>query len=360
MPQLNPLPTPSRFTIPQGAILPGQSLSIPLHVLPIPGGGGYKVGITVQAKNQLGQSTAPTLFEFDTGGQGFWLSPQGGTLPTPALNDCPLNIQYTSGIQYWAQPQQLTLTFTEAQPPLSANATVGVIGKMLDAKTSNTFPIFGNFYGDFGATLQAFVQPQQTPTPANSLLTVLAQLPAPYNTGFIVDVGAYPGTGGRTPSAPQLIVGLTRALRDWFPNTIPMAPGTPYTSPGGQTFPTFKENLISANLHLNSATTNGISVVFDTGAPAAVVHEGSPTTSPVIPAQGDQLQLTPNTSSPTYAILEFTVGQTPGVNQASHSTQDVLGITEGYINTGITPFFQSPIMFDLANGVIGFPFTGIA
>ena len=360
MPQIIPLPTPTRFTIPQGAILSGQSLGIPLHVLPIPGGGGYKVGITVQATNQQGQSTAPTLFEFDTGGQGAWLSPQGGNFPMPSPDDCPLTIQYTSGIEYWAQQQQLTLTFTDAQPPLSANAAVGVIGKMVDTKTNNTFPIFGNFFGDFGATLQAFVQAGQNETPANSLLTVLAQLPPPYNTGFIVDVGPYPGTAGNTASSPQLIVGLTRALRDLFPNTIPMSPDTPYISPDQKTVPTFKENVISGDLHLNDAMTDGISVVFDTGAPSAVVHEGSPATSPVIPAPGDALQLTPSTPSPTYAILEFTVGSTPGLDQASHSTQDVLGITEGYINTGITPFFQSPIMFDLEHGVIGFPFAGIA
>ena len=60
-------------------------------------------------------------------------------------------------------------------------------------------------------------------------------------------------------------------------------------------------------------------------------------------------------NSSAYSILNFIVGDQAGLNKAQMSQGDVLNITDGYINTGLNAFFQYPIMFDLANGVVGFP-----
>jgi hypothetical protein len=264
-------------------------------------------------------------------------------------------------MNYLAMPAPATITFAETGSPnvapLSVNAVVGLIGVVHGPQN---FPIFHNFWGDFGCALQGFTNADPSSvTP--SLLTALAQLPSPYNTGFIVDVGAFPGDPApvNIPNG-QLIVGLTDQLRSLFPNTVKMTPGIPY-----QNLATYLENVIEGNLTLGpknaapDATVpteyKNIGVVFDTGAPTTEVHLGKEVK--VGPQSGETLQLVPSDSTGNYAVLAFQVGGEWGYNGAGTSKKDVLNLRKGYINTGLNPFFAYPVMFDLQNGVIGFPAT---
>ncbi len=357
------LPLPQRTPIPASAINSATSICVPLYLVPFKDKGGapeYKLGINVVASNGI-EKTAAQLYEFDTGGQGAWLYPNSGIKP-PAVADCKLTITYTSGIIYHAVPTQLTLTFPDAEvvssdlPPLSVDVTVGLIGQV---DGPHTMPIYGHFWGDFGAALQGF-----TPSPsqiAPSLLTVLAQLPEPYNSGFIVDIDPYPSEppAGKTPWG-RVILGVTDELRTYFPNTVAMNPAAPYVSPQTQQpINTYTEPVINGDLQVtnNSPLTTGgsandIGIVFDTGAPGTMLHQGTAVNFSA--AVGDTLQLQPS-ATPIYSLLDFTVGNQPGLNAVGSASSDVLGIPAGYINTGIGAFFQYPILFDLTNKVVGFP-----
>ncbi|MBX3738312.1 MAG: hypothetical protein KF715_16575 [Candidatus Didemnitutus sp.] len=348
-----PLPPP--FQIPANLISAPASIVIPLHAIPLGGPAtapqNYKLGLLVQATDDQGHASAAQLFEFDTGGQGFWMHPTG-SLPKPAIADCTLQISYTSGISYLAQPVTLRLTFPEATATLGTTVTVGVIGKIENAQ----FPIFGAFYGDFGAALQAFTGDAATP---GSLLTALAQLPSPYNNGFIVDVGGYP-PGSRSAGSgaqPRVIVGLTDALRACFPQAVPMNAAAPYAGQSGPVN-TFAETLIQAILTVNGASTPPIGVVFDTGAPQARVHTGNVVGDQFKPNTGDTVTLVPVPPAgaapvPPFAVLDFVVGNPP--NGAGSASQGALNIPAGYINTGLNPFYSFPLMFDLQNGLVRFP-----
>jgi len=363
-----PPPTPQRIAIPSDLIVPATSVSIPLHLFPVPGKPGeYKVGIVVAAKDSAGNTQDARMYEFDTGGQGFWMEASPG-LPVPSPADCTLSILYASGIEYSAAPQLLTLAFPESSATadashLSTQAVVGVVREIVpyakapdEVPEQKKFPIFGQFYGDFGAALQGF---SQTPGAPPSLLTVLAQLPAPYNNGFIVDVGPYPGGDSSTSAPGQLIVGLTPQLRALFTSQVAMIPATPYLpSTGGSPIDTFQEAAITATLAVGTAgNAGGIGVVFDTGAPTTEIHEGKVVTpGPFAPVKGETLSLVPTTPA-SFSILDYVIGTTPGVDLAQSTGVNVLLIEDGYINTGLNPFFQSQVMFDLANGAIGFPNT---
>lgn len=342
-------PLPAPLAIPSDLIVAGSSAIIPLHAVPI-GGGGYKLGLVVQAQDAQGNRSDQLLFELDTGGQGFWMAPSG-QIATPALADCTLHISYTSGIEYQAQPLSLTLSFPEANAPLAATAVVGLIGKI--SGKYDQFPIFHKLYGDFGASLQAYTQNDQQP----QLLTVLAQLPAPYNTGFIVDVGAYPPTSDQgVQSPPRVIVGLTDALRQKFPNTVPMTAQPPYVSGAGAApIGTFSETLIQAQLSVGGQTVpEPVAVVFDTGAAHTMIHRGEVVTNTYKPVTGDQIALVP-AANPSFALLDFANNTPPNV--AGWATHGALNIPAGYINTGLNPFYSYPVMFDLANGLVRFPAT---
>jgi len=348
-----PLPPP--FQIPASLISAPSSVVIPLHAVPLgglsAGPQNYKLGLMVQATDSQGRAADAQLFEFDTGGQGFWMNPSGA-IPAPALADCTVQISYTSGISYLAQPVTMRLTFPEASAALGTTVTVGLIGRIENAQ----FPIFGRFYGDFGAALQAFTGDAAN---SSSLLTALAQLPSPYNNGFIVDVGSYPPNAhvAGSESPPRVIVGLTDDLRACFPQAVPMFPAPAYAGQNGPVN-TFAETLIQALLTVNGATTPPIGVVFDTGAPQARVHTGSVVTEQFKPNPGDTVTLVPvpPTSAapvPPFALLDFVVGNPP--NGAGSAGQGALNIPDGYINTGLNPFYAYPVMFDLQNGLVRFP-----
>lgn len=340
------LPMPGPVAASDLPIAAGSSVSIPLHILSrgAQPAAGYKIGIELMLANAGSETrTPPRMFEFDTGGQGFWAHPTDGT-PEPAATAAPLSITYTSGNVFTAAPTPVTITFARAEPTgLSATATVGVI---TGADTS--FPFQTYFYGDFGASLQVY-----SDGTGPGLLTVLSQLPAPYNSGFIVALGAYPPADGATG---QLIVGLTGALRDKFPNRLKMTSAAPYVAGvSAAPIPTFDEVLLAGTLQVGAQTAGSIGILFDTGAPSTELHSGSCLPGSVTVGSGAFLQLAP-TGADGYALLAFPVGDEASYTRAAMGQKTpATHYPAGYVNTGLDAFFHYPVMFDLEQGLIGFP-----
>lgn len=339
----------SRLVIPDTLVVAGSSVSIPLKQDSI-STGGYKIGIQVALADPNNQENEPVtcFYELDTGGEGFFAGkPEAWTNVTGPQ----ISTSYTSGNSFVGVVYPVEISFPGVTAPLfNGPIDIAMVTDFTktDPKTGKTtqqsFPYFNYLYGDFGLSLQP-TNPQNGP----SILNVLAQMQGNYGTGFIVDVGPYPGQGSGTP---QLIVGLTSALRALFPIQIPMLPGGVFTPP----LPVYSEVLSMGNLTLTRAGTpypaTNLGVVFDTGAPGATIHVGSQTpVDPFTPQKDDQVLLA-NAFNTAVNILNYTVGTVIGQNDLNYIDTPSKD-SRGYVNTGLAPFFANPVMFDLENGVIG-------
>jgi hypothetical protein len=342
-------PAPARLTISPNDLDAATSITIPLQVRPI-ASGGYKIGIEV-ALSPPG-SSAPGdafLYELDTGGKGFFAS---GVTPPPSTYGAVADT-YASGNQFTGEAAVMNVSFPGASVTQAFPVLIGLITSFATSRGAATFPDDDNgFYGDFGASLEASqVEATQQPPNSVSLLTVLAQLGSTFGNGFIVDVGPFPNGGS---GSGQLIAGLTPALRSLFPNTIAMAGAgsyTPVSNPGAASVPTYQARAITGTLSVGSLSPiSGIGILFDTGAPHTTFHPGTTLTSAYAPARGDTVTLTAG----GVTILSFEEGTTLGVNRVKMAAESATN-GAGYVNTGLAPFFANPILFDLAEGKIGFP-----
>lgn len=416
-----PLPAPvTGLTDAEVAALGGTI--VPLYIYPIPPKQpdpapfepslekkpdlGHKIGIVVDVTiPSTGATATNVLYEFDTGGKGFWAS-QGqftasGSHPVVpsagnAANLGAVITQYSSGITYLGTGVVATVSLPQAVVPNngpvpSVTTGMAVVETILDLsdgqEVSTSFPIFGNFFGDFGVSLQqtATVTPplkhnlpqpfnQQVPSQQPALLSIMAQLGV---DSFIVDLvtptapAAALGAGTPPAKAGRLILGQSSAFAPYFPQYQQMtATGTTYTPPQASTaIATYEEALLFGALGVGSNQAVGVPVVFDTGAPGVMLHSGDqpPQLSKdgFTPAVGDQLLLNTqlesgegtDSESNTQSLLSFTVGEVVGENAASMA--GIVGQTQsGYINTGLTSFLAYQIMYDLQNGLIRFPAQG--
>jgi hypothetical protein len=87
---------------------------VPLYIFP-DSEGGYKIGINVSLNN--GQTYQ--MYEFDTGGQGFWSAYNTSWFKNPVTSgDTVANNSYSSGITYAAQvvTEPITLQGTVSGP----------------------------------------------------------------------------------------------------------------------------------------------------------------------------------------------------------------------------------------------------
>jgi hypothetical protein len=360
--------TGSRLSIPSSAL--ESSVVIPLQVFPaynsleFPDGPPhktqtknpiYKVGINVSV-TPSGQSTALTnLYEFDTGGKGFFAGNEPIVHPPDPVGAGVANA-YTSGISYSGSATYATIAFPGSTPPLTLPEPM-LIGMITSVAYPNArkprLPIFTSddgkvhLFGDFGMSLAAGT----AGTPPNNhvpLLSVLAQVGSQYG-GFIVDLGAYPPPA--TPSA-RVILGLTPQLRGYFPSQFPMNAGPAYQpqDPPASQAPvtTFSAQLLTGTLQVGQQSFPNIPIVFDTGAPQTAIHNLLPPKTAV----SGQVTLTVTDGTNSYDVLDFAAGDEPGLNAVS--VQGTPGAPNPTINTGIAPFFANPILFDLEHGVIGF------
>ena len=325
-----------------------SSLVIPLQILEV--GGGYKVWISVVLSDQSesGDSTDPLLFIFDTGAAGFFAHvPPGsqGTFETPTTDYGSTFNRYASTLELSGTANPVNVTF----PNASAAQVFPVIISVPTQAEIKSFPLLGKFYGDFGAGPNATTFNQQN---RFSLLTVLAQLGSQYGNGFIVDTGSEPANG-KTGSG-QLIAGLTDTLRGLFPVTIPMVSEGPYPpssqSEPAQSVATFSKDLTGTlTLHSHPALTlTDATFVLDTGTAPVLLYPGSAVTTNYAPSDGKPLTLSITSGGQTATLFSVTQVDVMG----TESNQPA-----GFINAGLTPFFNNPILFDLENGVVGFPAT---
>lgn len=358
--------TPPAQATPQGPV------NIPLYVLNLVGN-TYKIGIELS----LDGGTTYKMYEFDTGGTGLYAAynPAWWSGYT-SVSDTPTVFYYTSGNTYTAQTVSTTVTFqtSDGNQAVATTSDVGLITSAEDLGTfttqqwndavvgaTGTAPLQDYFYGDFGVGLGAA---------SNGVDNLLAQLGGGLANGFIVSVGTNPGPDSgqlgdlQVGLTPGDIAGYTTLIAMQGINTIDTFANSGETSyqellaEGEMVISGYVDGelMVQSGGTLYSASTN---YVFDTGAPSTEVHNGTTLTS----SAGTALAM------PDTVLVLSAGGVSAGGTMASgwtlsetdHPTgvspENAIGDTAGYVNTGLDAFWGLSVMFDLADGIIGFKIT---
>jgi hypothetical protein len=366
---------------------PNPTADIPLYIFPDTSG-GYKIGINVS----LNGGQTYQMYEFDTGGQGFWSAYNPAWFTNAvAPDDVVTSNTYSSGITYDAQvvTEPITIQATIPGPagptPTLLTVNTGTVAAIESADkptnpdpfTNQQFqndisstppvpPIYNTFFGDFGMALGSS---------SDGLLGILPQLVG-YSNGFIVNLGTYPTSN--TPINQQgyvqigtLQVGLTTQDIASFPTLISMQGSNAATLFPGTGEPTYTERLGAGNVAITNGTVSysaATSFVFDTGAPSTEVHPNTTEATdlaPIIDNNGNLVAGTtfavsspgatqpvpPGTLAANWQTNFPTGGNQPGLNQIGIASADS---GTGYVNTGLQPFFQGEVMYDVHDGIIGF------
>jgi hypothetical protein len=343
---------------------PGASpVSVPLYPQYI-AGTGYKVGIYV---GFAADSFRP--YEFDTGGIGFWSGYSPQWWPKSSQAQPAVQNHYASGTTYNGVAVPATVYFadpSQTRAALQGQATVAQILTATGHKAADWqetidaggAPLFKAFYGDFGASMLA----------KQGLKSVLLQLSDGPGNGFAVTLGDFPpqnqaGTG-------SLQIGLTEQDVAGAANRIPLT---------AQAEGPFAQGVLSIDgTTINQGGGPGggaaepppVNVLFDSGAPVTHIWTG-----PHLPADallpyaaggkvdakgkgtlapGHRLTL----ASGGVTILDFVTGTVAGQNEVVFSPAAASpgnpGNAEGYVNTGIQPFFGRTITFYPGTGTDGF------
>lgn len=348
-----------------------ETVTIPLAVFNVAQEGDtsptWKLGIHVG----LGGG-APQLYEFDTGGVGFfaaqnnnangWWAASSYNVVNPGQT---FTATYSSGIEYTAQLVTTEVAIygsaaPSATPVAVVNANVGQIVTATSGSSGNTRmmnwagyeanqdtpPVWEHFYGDFGANLSPYAG-------SNFFInTILPQLPGNLSSGFIVSVGDYAAPN------PTLQLGLTDADRASFPIQIPLLgadPALPYPGSGYPSYGFF-QTWGYFSLGLNGLTqTAPTEVILDTGAPSMTIRTGSSLVVDANFLNGSAIQ-----SGTAFSLtsgpwtLDFTADTQTGLNAIAAAPSVNAQNYAGYINTGLNAFFTYDVMFDVERGMIGF------
>jgi autotransporter passenger strand-loop-strand repeat protein len=344
-----------------------QTPDIPLYLLP-DGTSGYKIGIQVS----LDGGATYRMYEFDTGGTGFYASYNPNAWSSYTVNGQPTRIVYASGYTYNAQvvSTNVTLQTLDGGTLSVPNANVGLIdwGEQVGGITPqqwnqdltgipSTPPLETNFYGDFGMSLAS----------GSGLSDVLSQISGGLSNGFIINLGTYPN--GSNGQIGYVQIGLTAADIASFETNgqvVSMQGQSTLDVHANSGQPTYSEVLAAGTFGLSNPNLPNYSepsgFVFDTGAPTMEVHSGTVINSgTVLQYLNDAATTTVDVSAPGAAgtsfdgwSLSFPAGTITGQNRVAVSSGDVIGVPTGYVNTGLIPFFRYSIMYDLADGLMGF------
>jgi hypothetical protein len=320
----------------------------------------------------IGKGT-PQLFEFDTGGDGFYAVHAPGITPWWGREIVPsergFKQAYSSGYVYTGRivTGEVSIYDSEfATKPLITTfpgVSVGQTRKIINSKDKSVLwtsdaqqdtspPIDSTFYGDFGVSLvnKGLFKSQQTAT------NVFAQLrygPG-VHAGFVVHAGPH---GSRNASYVQ--IGITPAEMAAFPIQIPMESSAtaPFPHSG---LPSYGLQLFKGDLHFQlgaESLTKDMQITIDTGNQTPVIFttatdttsEKFGTTRP----DGSQI-LTPGSSlevalksGPT--IFGLTAGLVTGVNKVEFGSKN----KKESFNIGLPFFNQYIVAFDLTTGTIG-------
>lgn len=364
-----------------------SAVTLPLYVFPIPGKSGFKIGIKISFDGKTFK-----MYEFDTGGSGFWAAGNKNWWPNPKQpnpDPGPQNIKYSSGIEYTANPVVTDIYFENASiSPLSATvawiteATEGNNEQFAqDWKNALTesdppAPLFGNFFGDFGMGLAPFMEQNVGEASESVFFAVIPQLAS--CNGFIIDLGPCPEDKPLTSEGwvqqGAIQIGITTQDISSFSYRFKMQPSGQQFPQSGM--PTYCEELVTGTLGLAPSAgatpfaSSQLGFIFDTGAPTMEIHTGTQilTDSQLDPyLDGDlanggtsvkkNTKLTLSATSCDSAsdtLLQFTTGDQSGANLANATNLNIQNPQDGYVNTGLIPFFQGRVLYDLENGEIGF------
>jgi autotransporter passenger strand-loop-strand repeat protein len=343
-----------------------QPIDIPLYLVPY--GDGFKVGIEVS----LNGGQTYEMEEFDTGASGFFSTYNAAWWSSySTVSAKPVVMSYDSGNSYNAEvvSTDVTLQTTNGTPLSVDDVNVGLItlaeGKDFSPQAWNAGltspvtapPLDGAFYGDFGMGLGD----------NGGVEAVLAQLGDDLSNGFIISLGTAPY--GSTGQIGVLQLGLTQADIASFATS-----GTVLTMQGQNTldrFPTSNEPTYAKTLGSGTITVTSGSAppfnepstfVYDTGAPTLNIHEGTVITSGglsgFVTSSGSGLTPGSTVALSAPGATSSGDGWSYGyaVTSANAGTSAVLSQKSGpgYVNAGIGAFFGENVMFDLADGELGF------
>jgi hypothetical protein len=194
----------------------------------------------------------------------------------------------------------------------------------------------GGMYGVMGIEM---VPALDKKAPKQTLQSPLSQLPGNYATGFIAQ--------GFNTGGGNLVIGLTPQNTANFnkvqlPKAGQLPDGTPY----------YDDKSLEVTYTIGN-NTRKLKTAFDTGGNAQVHFFANGTlgfpkgkNNMVRPGESFEASL------PNGFDWQFTTGKEPGVNKVIFKPQ--LGSKPPYMNTGITFYFYYDVMYDYANGMLGF------
>jgi hypothetical protein len=348
---------------------------IPLYATDI-SSGGYKWGIYASLAGGTHQ-----LFEFDTGGGGFYsvyssdrsIAPWWGTNYTVINNNA--SNSYDSGYSYSGNTVQtaVRLYSSNGTPLLSlGGATVAQTVSIIDTKKHDkriwdnggsqvgTAPIDGAFYGDFGMDLGYN---------SNGIVNLVAQMQFTNGVtpGFIVNTPLNGSNGflqiGLSASQTNQS-GFNYFGMNVLSNSHTTASGTPFYNQSSVNL-----NLSISNSSTGSNYTTNIGIITDTGA-TPNIHNTQNASNPPFPADwihtvGDKQFLTndliltlwgTNTEGATATVYNLTTSNTDDYSNFSGNVivQDSASTHTNFsFNAGLYFFDHQQVIYDLQNGRIG-------
>lgn len=347
-----------------------QVYSIPLKTFAYSSGGStyYKYGIHVG----IGGG-GPQLFEFDTGGEGFYASYSASAAwwgnhvtvsPTTFTKTFGSQISYQgyvaeAPVTFYREDGSVVLDPSTAAFQVGRADTITLDSTTLWPNAGSQPPVEDHFYGDFGLTLKHG---------SHGIENIFAQLTygSGVTGGYKVSLGPYGSLSGASVQVGLSAADLSNPDTIWF-EMQGANPSDPFTGSG---FPTYSAELLLADMTLTlggeTHTFTDLGINLDTGNPTPGL-DYHPSDKPLLEpfsemAGSDLVQLSNATSldlvsspaglsSPGITVFSLTAGNERGKNLVYESERSDGGPT--YLNVGALIFQQYDVVYDLENGLLG-------
>jgi len=333
-------------------------IQVPLHWRHVNGdaNGQRKLGIYVT----LGGGTTPQLFEFDTGGNGFYAAYATGSSPWwgPAWTTTggTFSQSFDSGRVYTGTAATTTVQLfgsaTPSMPLLTAtNAVVGQTTNIVDTKytpheqlwplASGTSapPIEQAFYGDFG------MAPKRGQAGIDQLAAQLLYGPG-VMAGFRVHA---------SDENPWVQFGLSASDTALAATSFALNVGSG-TSPAGVKY--YDNLVVTGSLSVTDGTgefKQPTGFIFDTGA-STTIHSGTNVQFPDDLTKDGAGKRVKDDASVVVSGSSLQTGSWPAFMNITASATDKVGVQNDdsstkqgpyYLNTGIAPFLEYDLVYNL-------------